>query len=107
MDMPTHPTRSSHAGHQHGPEHDHDHKEHSAPGSANEALRDPVCGMTVTTDSPHKAEHAGRPYWFCSTGCRTKFLAEPLKYLSPVASPAAPTAAAGTIYTCPMHPEIR
>ena len=104
--MPTHSTRSSHAGHQH--EHEHDHQEHSVPSSADEALKDPVCGMTVTMESPHKAEHAGRPYWFCSAGCRTKFLTEPQKYLAPVASPAEPTPdAAGTVYTCPMHPEIR
>ncbi len=108
MDMTTHSTRSGHAGHQHGHEHEHDHQEHSVPSSADEALKDPVCGMTVTMESPHKAEHAGRPYWFCSAGCRTKFLTEPQKYLAPVASPAEPTpAAAGTVYTCPMHPEIR
>ncbi|MFZ2988184.1 heavy metal translocating P-type ATPase [Ideonella sp.] len=108
MDMPTHSTRSSHAGHQHEHEHEHDHQEHSVPSSADEALKDPVCGMKVTAASPHKAEHAGRPYWFCSAGCRTKFLTEPQKYLAPVASPAEPTPdAAGTVYTCPMHPEIR
>jgi Cu+-exporting ATPase len=95
-------------GRQH--EHAHDHQQHSAPGCADDALTDPVCGMTVTTESPHRAEHAGRPYWFCSAGCRTKFLTEPQKYLAPVASPAATaadTAAAGTVYTCPMHPEVR
>jgi P-type Cu+ transporter len=106
MDMPTHSALSSHAGHPHG--HAHDPQEHPAGGAADEALKDPVCGMTVTTESPHKAEHAGRPYWFCSAGCRTKFLTEPQKYLAPVVSPAEPTpAAAGTVYTCPMHPEIR
>ena len=108
MDMPTDPARSSHLGHPHG--HAHDPQEHPAPGSADEALKDPVCGMTVTTESPHKAEHVGRPYWFCSAGCRTKFLTEPQKYLAPVVWPAEPTpaaAAAGTVYTCPMHPEIR
>ncbi len=105
--MPTQPERSGHAGHQHGPA--RVRHEHPASGSTDEAMKDPVCGMTVTTDSPHKAEHAGRPYWFCSAGCRTKFLAQPQKYLAPVAAPAEPTpaAAAGTIYTCPMHPEIR
>ena len=111
MDMPTLATRGSATGHHHGHQHEHphDHQDHSAPGSAEEALKDPVCGMTVTTESPHKTEHAGRPYWFCSAGCRTKFLTEPQKYLAPVASPAAPApvAAAGTVYTCPMHPEIR
>jgi Cu+-exporting ATPase len=106
MDLPTHPERSGHAGHRHGPA--HVHHEQPAAGSADEALKDPVCGMTVTTDSPHKAEHAGRPYWFCSDGCRTKFLAQPQKYRASVAAPAEPTpAAAGTVYTCPMHPEIR
>jgi Cu+-exporting ATPase len=111
MDMPTLATRGSATGHHHGQqrEHSHDHHDHSAPGSAEEGLKDPVCGMTVTTESPHKAEHAGRPYWFCSAGCRTRFLTEPQKYLAPVALPAAPApvAAAGTVYTCPMHPEIR
>jgi Cu+-exporting ATPase len=107
MDMPTLATRGGATVDQY--EHSHDHQDHSAPGSAEEALKDPVCGMTVTTESPHRAEHAGRPYWFCSAGCRTKFLTEPQKYLAPVASPAAPApaAAAGTAYTCPMHPEIR
>ncbi len=108
MDMPTQDARSSHAGHRHGHEHDQEHQQHAAPGAADAALKDPVCGMTVTAESPHKAEHAGRPYWFCSAGCRTKFLTEPQKYLWPVASPAEPApAVAGTTYTCPMHPEIR
>ena len=72
--------------------------------------RDPVCGMVVDpASSPHSAEHDGKTYWFCSAGCRTKFLAEPARYLAP--QPAtAPVAAkqepAGTIYTCPMHPQI-
>ena len=85
-------------------------RERTASASADKALKDPVCGMTVTKDSPHQAEHAGQPYWFCSAGCRTKFLAQPQKYLAPEAAPAQPTpaaGAAGTIYTCPMHPEIR
>ena len=74
-----------------------------------QTLKDPVCGMAVTQASPHRAEHAGRPYWFCSAGCRTKFLAEPLKYLASTGSvnDSIPAAAAGVIYTCPMHPEIR
>jgi P-type Cu+ transporter len=72
-------------------------------------LKDPVCGMAVTEASTHRAEHAGRPYWFCSAGCRTKFLKEPLKYVAPSAPTAEPmpVAATGTTYTCPMHPEIR
>jgi Cu+-exporting ATPase len=58
----------------------------------------------------HRHDHESRTYYFCSAGCRTKFAADPVKYLSPKAAPSAPAPApvpAGTIYTCPMHPEIR
>ena len=53
-----------------------------APASSSRALKDPVCGMTVTTESPHKVDHASRPYWFCSAGCRTRFLTEPQRYVA-------------------------
>jgi Cu+-exporting ATPase len=53
----------------------------------------------------HTAQHGGRTYYFCAAGCRTKFVADPARYLGP-GKGAAPVAA-GTIYTCPMHPEIR
>jgi Cu+-exporting ATPase len=66
---------------------------------------DPVCGMTVAANSPHRATHAGNDYRFCSAGCRAKFVADPARYLKPEAAPAA-QAPAGTGYTCPMHPEI-
>lgn len=69
-------------------------------------LTDPVCGMRVTADSPHHAEHQGQSFHFCSSKCLGKFKADPEKYLAPKKlEDAAP--AAGTIYTCPMHPEIR
>jgi Cu+-exporting ATPase len=56
----------------------------------------------------HKAEHKGHPYYFCSAGCRTKFLADPDRYLDPAAAAAkAEPVPEGTIYTCPMHPEVR
>ena len=68
--------------------------------------KDPVCGMTVDpATAQHRADHAGRTYYFCCAGCRAKFVADPAKYLGP--APAAAPAAAGAIYTCPMHPEIR
>ena len=68
---------------------------------------DPVCGMTVDpATAKHKAAHTGHDYYFCSAGCKTKFVADPAKYLEASAKPAEPVAA-GTIYTCPMHPEIR
>ncbi|TSJ61079.1 heavy metal translocating P-type ATPase [Starkeya sp. 3C] len=82
----------------------------AAPGAASHAAshmaKDPVCGMDV---DPHtvtlKAEHKGITYYFCSPGCRTKFIANPEKYLGDKA-PAEPVPE-GTEYTCPMHPEIR
>ncbi len=65
---------------------------------------DPVCGMTVDpATAKHKAEHYGQSYYFCSAGCRTKFVATPAKYLDKIEEPVI----AGAIYTCPMHPEIR
>ncbi len=75
-----------------------------------ETATDPVCGMTVKiADAPNKADHDGHTYYFCSPRCRGKFSAEPLRYLQPAAARpgAAPPARPGTIYTCPMHQEIR
>ncbi len=68
---------------------------------------DPVCGMTVDpATSKHRFDHAGTTYHFCSAGCRTKFAADPAKYLNKAAAPPAEVPE-GAIYTCPMHPEIR
>ncbi|MBY0561886.1 heavy metal translocating P-type ATPase [Hyphomicrobium sp.] len=79
---------------------------HAAPTHAGH-VKDPVCGMTVDPHTAkHRADHAGKPYYFCSAGCRTKFVADPIKYLKPETAKAEPVPA-GTIYTCPMHPEIR
>jgi len=69
--------------------------------------KDPVCGMNVDPHTAkHRAEHGGHTYYFCCAGCRTKFIADPAKYLSPAEASAEPVPE-GTIYTCPMHPEIR
>jgi Cu+-exporting ATPase len=46
--------------------------------------RDPVCGMTIDlARTQHKAEHAGKTFYFCCAGCATKFRADPEKYLQP------------------------
>ena len=69
---------------------------------------DPVCGMKVDpAKTPQRHSHEGRAYFFCSAGCRSKFIADPAKYLDREAAKQAPPMPAGTIYTCPMHPEIR
>ncbi len=74
----------------------------AAPGTAE---KDPVCGMTVDPAKACSHLHAGRRYYFCGAGCQTKFAADPANYLSPAAPE--PPPAAGAIYTCPMHPEVR
>ena len=78
---------------------------------AGNTARDPVCGMSVNPQtSKHRFEHHGTTYHFCCNGCRTKFAADPAKYLDEAKAAAdakhAPVPA-GTIYTCPMHPKIR
>jgi Cu+-exporting ATPase len=81
-------------------EHDHHHHAPAEGGAI-----DPVCGMTVDPHTAkHRAEYRGQPYYFCSAGCRTKFIADPQKYLG---TRTPEPAVEGAIYTCPMHPEIR
>ena len=108
-----------------------DHSHHGPTVAAQTPeLRDPVCGMTVKADTTHRLMHAGREVLFCSAGCKTRFAADPAKYLvadskTPgTGTPAgrqgheharqargeapkhAAVAAAGGQWTCPMHPEI-
>ena len=79
------------------PEHHHHNAESGAV--------DPVCGMKVDPHTAkHRADYHGRVYFFCSAGCRTKFVGDPQKYLG---KRAPVPVAEGTIFTCPMHPEIR
>jgi Cu+-exporting ATPase len=89
-----------------------DHHAHPASGCCSGhaltegQVKDPVCGMTVDpAATPHHAEHDGQDYHFCSAGCLAKFVAGPESYLSG-ARPES-EAAPGTIWTCPMHPQIR
>jgi Cu+-exporting ATPase len=76
----------------------------AAPADYVEAT-DPVCGMTVDRSTArHMAKHEGARFYFCSVRCREKFEASPETYLG--GKPAPKPMPAGTIYTCPMHPEI-
>ncbi len=70
---------------------------------------DPVCHMTVDIKAAkYTLEHAGRTFYFCCARCREKFAAHPLQYLEPDDHKAAiAPVPEGTMYTCPMHPEIR
>jgi len=87
------------------------------------AEKDPVCGMSVSEDSPYSIENDGRCYRFCSETCLHKFKASPQKYIQVThehntsgsehqhahsTTPAVEreTVDSSTIYTCPMHPEV-
>ncbi len=82
-------------------QHNHDHhKNHRA------IATDPVCGMPVDSHTAkYHAEHDEQTYYFCSVHCHDKFVAAPGIYLAgkiPIEE-----SASDTIYTCPMHPQIR
>jgi Cu+-exporting ATPase len=66
---------------------------------------DPVCGMTVNiATAKHVLRHGGLDVYFCSAGCKEKFQADPEKYSIDRREPE--EMPEGTLYTCPMHPEI-
>ncbi len=82
---------------------EHEHGEAMAP--AGDRAIDPVCGMTVDIHAGKPTfEHKGHTYYFCSGGCRTKFSKEPKRFLDKKGE--AEPLPKGTLYTCPMHPEI-
>lgn len=111
------PTPSNLHEHHEGHHDTHPHSAGEPPHETDAVLKDPVCGMTVTAQSPHVLQHEGAPVYFCSAGCKAKFSADPAKYtrrsaqltvplvLAPEDS--APPGPRAGIYTCPMHPEIR
>ncbi len=104
---------------------DHYHSHHHAPPSDGKTAKDIVCGMRVNPiTTPHRTSHNGHDYFFCGARCKEKFITDPEKFLSPPPHPNPLPAgeregpaqregegvshtAAGSIWTCPMHPEIR
>lgn len=88
--------------------HETDHEEHT--------YRDPVCGMSTADKKTFlQYEHEGKKYFFCSQACLEKFRREPEKYLQKapaeslllIGEKETTGLPKGSIYTCPMHPEIR
>ncbi|MCR4308914.1 MAG: heavy metal translocating P-type ATPase [Deltaproteobacteria bacterium] len=92
--------------------------------------RDPVCGMNVGSDSPHRGVHAGTSYLFCSAHCLSEFRQDPGKYTGTTPAEgehdkkdAGPEPSGASVprngvepsgvekggggFTCPMHPEVR
>src|SRR5882757_10959731 len=89
-----------------GHAHHHVHTGDGDHAEAKAGVRDPVCGMTVDpATSRHRFDYRGETFHFCSAGCRTKFAADPKGFLDNNKPKAA--VPEGTIYTCPMHPQIR
>ncbi len=89
----------------------HHHAGHHgvAPVAEDGKSKDPVCGMSVSRDASIASDYHGTHYVFCSDKCKSKFDLEPEKYIAPAkpVSELTQNVAEGTIYTCPMHPEIR
>ncbi|MFZ1970430.1 MAG: heavy metal translocating P-type ATPase [Bradyrhizobium sp.] len=113
-----HDHHDHHTGHDHT---GHDHPKSGAGaccGGKHESVDpeaavaiDPVCGMKVKRETAkHRFEYRGEEYLFCSARCRERFEADPEKFLKPKEpeqQKAEPVVPAGTIYTCPMDPEVR
>ncbi|WP_267697996.1 heavy metal translocating P-type ATPase [Myxococcus sp. MISCRS1] len=97
--------------HSHPGSHSHPHPSAPPPPSEGAHAIDPVCGMKVDPSAPKggSLEHEGRTFHFCNPKCRERFAADPARYLAPPPeSPEPPPPAApGTMYVCPMDPEVR
>src|SRR5262249_10978616 len=91
--------------------HSHKQSHSSGAGEAAQMVKDPDCGMNVEqSSSKHSAEFGGQKYYFCSPRCKSKFLEGPRRFLSAkheTPSHQVAHAEGRTIYTCPMHPEVR
>lgn len=124
----TSPARDGTPSHHHGNHHDHgahDHATHdhaagdhhghehvrprgAAVVASADKVKDPVCGMMIDpATASFRESYAGETYYFCSEGCHRRFVADPKRYLSLEQNKPEPPVPEGTIYTCPMHPQIR
>ncbi len=72
---------------------------------AHSSTHDPVCGMTVNvSEDSYHLKYTDEDYYFCSSRCLDKFKLDPEIYLGERPEPE--EMPEGTMYTCPMHPEI-
>ncbi len=87
----------------------HQHEDKKAPASVDGNVTDPVCGMSIVPASAKggSAQYEGKTFYFCNPRCREKFVAAPLTYVSPTPKVAVPTSPKGTMFICPMDPEVR
>jgi len=93
----------------HSMDHSHASHVHVEPAADSGKVTDPVCGMQVDpATTTHHAQHAGQVYHFCSGRCRARFVAAPEEFIQHGGDDSrGKVAQPGTIYTCPMHPQIR
>lgn len=87
--------------------HPNDHTHHQ--DSVDATFTDPVCGMKVASNSEKSFRYLDSIYYFCSVKCLAKFREAPSVYLhkSQNSELHHQSTDDGTIYTCPMHPDIR
>jgi len=86
----------------------HNHHQAHQHHAAGALVEDPVCGMQVDPRDALTHKHHGEPYYFCSAGCRDKFVRNPRAHIGQkTEEPPTQPVPSGTIWTCPMHPEIR
>jgi Cu+-exporting ATPase len=96
----------AHGGHDHKHESCCSHGDHASAPAAPEKVLDVVCGMTVDpATAKQRFSYKGQEYFFCGARCRERFSADPESFLRP--REPAPPMPAGTIYICPMDPEVR
>jgi Cu+-exporting ATPase len=83
-----------------------DDRQHTPPPAHGALATDPVCGMSVEPNTPLRVSMDGREFLFCSSHCLDAFQREPERFVRGT-QPEPTTATAGSVYTCPMHPEVR
>ncbi len=75
-----------HPGHDHGSDAPADHDDGGAAQARAETVtRDPVCAMLVDPENSFSSvRHEGRVYYFCSEGCRQRFIDQPERYVTAI-----------------------
>ena len=72
---------------------------------------DPVCGMAVDPETAGEtSRYEGTTYHFCSLACKSKFDADPGRFVPESVSgreQEVPETSQGIFYICPMHPEVK
>ena len=91
-------------GHCREPSHLHHRDSESSVGKS----LDPVCGMSVEiATAKHTHSYSGQTWYFCGRHCLEKFTADPERFAGTKAVTRVLEEAKDSVYTCPMHPQIR